>query len=205
MTEFDSKGDRGGAAESNNSPDLEKLIDLRSSRLPLIPPSKLVQFVEGVVGDELLEIGACDPDITDYLTGIQVDGLLFDNLMPVHPQSNARFSSVHSALLFAQERDNFRDGYAFVEFQDSIGRVILFATSRTEKSHHIFLAPEDTFRHPELTLLGKKCYFEAALEAFDLRDQRTALWQILGEDFELMQHVMRKVSERFARPDNFQF
>ena len=55
------------------------------------------------------------------------------------------------------------------------------------------------FSTEQLILLGKKTYLETALEAFDLRDPRTALWQVLSEDFDKLRYAMGEVNALFLR------
>lgn len=199
MPDFDSKDP---SHNSSPDPDRSSLNPLSQARVAdLASHLRFSNVIEGAVTAVFYDtLGLCDPDIVDYVSQIYVDAQQMKGLMPIDPRNHRPLDSINEALYLAAERESFHDGYEFVDFKDSIGRVILFTTSYAGSGGTLLSSPLDAaFSTEQLILLGKKTYLETALEAFDLRDPRTALWQVLSEDFDKLRYAMGEVNALFLR------
>lgn len=192
MGDFEQRKSDDSPKQDNPSEQIDKSAsDLNRLTVPssfVARTAKIENLLEGELADILqVQIGACDPDILDHLTSIEVEGIGTGALVPIHPETGRRIATIGEAYTIGQERDRFVDGYAYAEFQERLGRTTLFHLACV-KSGAPRLSLERAMNIEgllDLDAVGKVSYGRAALEGFELRDERTGIWQTIYENFEI--------------------
>lgn len=158
--------------------------------------SGLVEHAFGV------EVGVCDPRLTDYLVRLLIEFIHVDRLYKLHDVQGRRLESIAAMLSVAQDQTEAADGSAARDIHRHIGDFALFWTG---------VFPEGVRRHgaagvnPDHLVdyvgRGKESYYIASEMFREDSDPPGSLFRRLSAEFEVCAHGLGLVRRRWERQE----